>query len=175
MNSKDIRTLYAYDRWANRSVVAAARLLDHQDFTRDLKTSHGSVRGTLVHIAGSEWFWLQLWRGESAEAVIARDPEWDQSLFADVAVLEARWRAVEHDLQRFVESVTDELLETRMCFELFRGRRWEFSLADYMQHVANHSSYHRGQVIALLRQLGHTPPATDYLVFLNESARAPAG
>ena len=171
MNTRDIRTLYAYDRWANRSVVATARLLDGEDFTRDLKTSHGSVRGTLVHILGSEWFWLQLWRGESPEKVIGRDHEWEQTLFADVAVLEARWSVVEHDLQLFLESLTDELLKTRMSFEFFQRQRWEFSLADFMQHVVNHSTYHRGQVITLLRQLGKTPPATDYLVFLKESAQ----
>ena len=175
MNIEDIQTLCNYDQWANRRVIAAARLLDLEDFTRDLKTSHGSVRGTLVHILGSEWFWLELWRGESPEKVSSRDHEWEQALFADVTVLEARWSVVEHDLQLFLERLSDQLLETRMSFEFFQRQRWEFSLAHFMQHVVNHSSYHRGQVITLLRQLGQTPPATDYLVFLNESAQMGAG
>ena len=140
VNTKDIRTLYAYDQWANRSVVASVRLLDKENFTRDLKTSHGSVRGTLVHILGSEWFWLELWRGATPESVIARDPEWDPVHFADVAALEARWYAVEQDLRLFCEALTDERLRTRMSFEFFQGRRWEFSLADFMQHVFNHST-----------------------------------
>ena len=175
MNLKDIRTLYAYDRWANRCVVAKAGLLDAEDFTRDLKTSHGSIRGTLVHILGSEWFWLELWRGESFQDVIAREPEWEETLFTDVSVLEARWSIVERDLQVFLEGLTEEVLKTRMSFNFFHGQQWDFPLADYMQHVVNHSSYHRGQVITLLRQLGHTPPATDYLVFLRESAAQAAG
>jgi uncharacterized damage-inducible protein DinB len=37
-----------------------------------------------------------------------------------------------------------------------------------MQHVVNHSSYHRGQVVTLLRQLGKTPPATDFLIYFDE-------
>jgi uncharacterized damage-inducible protein DinB len=28
-------------------------------------------------------------------------------------------------------------------------------------HLVNHATYHRGQVVAQLRQLGHAPPATD--------------
>jgi uncharacterized damage-inducible protein DinB len=32
----------------------------------------------------------------------------------------------------------------------------------------SHSTYHRGQVATLLRQLGQTPPTTDFLVFLGE-------
>jgi uncharacterized damage-inducible protein DinB len=41
-------------------------------------------------------------------------------------------------------------------------------LAEMLQQVLNHSSYRRGQVALLLRQLGQTPPATDFLVFLDE-------
>ena len=175
MTTEDIRSLYAYDRWANRRVVAAARLLAPTDFTRDLRTSFGSVRGTLVHILGSKCFWLQLWRGESLEEVVGREPEWEEARFADVAVLEARWSVEERHLQLFVQALTDERLKTRMAFEFVPGQPWEFSLAHLMQHVVNHSSYHRGQVITLLRQLGHTPPATDFLEFLKESSEMVAG
>jgi len=38
-----------------------------------------------------------------------------------------------------------------------------------VRHVVNHSTYHRGQVTTLLRQLGGTPVATDWLVFLDET------
>ena len=175
MDTEDIRSVYAYDQWANRRVIEAARLLAAEDFTRDLKASFGSVRGTLVHILGSKCFWLQLWRGESLEEVVGREPEWEQARFADVTVLEARWSTTDHDVQLFLQSLTDERLKTRMAFQFFPGQPWEFSLAHLMQHVVNHSSYHRGQVVTLLRQLGHAPPATDFLEFLRESAEVVAG
>jgi uncharacterized damage-inducible protein DinB len=37
-----------------------------------------------------------------------------------------------------------------------------------MQHVVNHSTYHRGQVTLTMRQLGAEPLATDFHVFLVE-------
>ncbi len=37
-----------------------------------------------------------------------------------------------------------------------------------MQHVVNHSSYHRGQVVTLLRQFGHPAPSTDLLRYIDE-------
>jgi uncharacterized damage-inducible protein DinB len=37
-----------------------------------------------------------------------------------------------------------------------------------MQHLANHSTYHRGQVGLMMRQLGAEPQATDFHVFLAE-------
>ena len=49
----------------------------------------------------------------------------------------------------------------------------DFTLTDLIRHVTSHSAYHRGQVVLLLRQLGHAPPSTDYAVFVLES-RSPA-
>jgi uncharacterized damage-inducible protein DinB len=37
-----------------------------------------------------------------------------------------------------------------------------------MRHVVNHATYHRGQLVTLLRQLGRTPPPTDYTRWLRE-------
>jgi DinB family protein len=59
-------------------------------------------------------------------------------------------------------------ISRRVSYENLQGVHWEYSLAETMQHVVNHSSYHRGQVVVLLRQLGQTPPATDFLVFFDE-------
>jgi hypothetical protein len=40
-----------------------------------------------------------------------------------------------------------------------------------LHHLVNHSTYHRGQVTALLRQLGAGAVATDFLVFIDEQTR----
>ena len=39
-----------------------------------------------------------------------------------------------------------------------------------MIHLVNHTTYHRGQVISLLRQMGYPVPHTDLIVFFNERA-----
>jgi uncharacterized damage-inducible protein DinB len=41
-----------------------------------------------------------------------------------------------------------------------------------MQHVVNHSSYHRGQVVTMLRQLGIQPPATDLIRYYRRAEPA---
>jgi uncharacterized damage-inducible protein DinB len=47
----------------------------------------------------------------------------------------------------------------------------KISLAHLMQHLANHSTYHRGQVALMMRQLAAIPLATDFHVFLVEGRR----
>ena len=123
------------------------------------------MRGTLVHILWGEWAWLQRWQGESPKQAFAPED------FLDVPALEARWQLVTREQQTFIERLADERLKGRVAYENLQGQRWEYSLGHMMQHVVNHSSYHRGQVVTLLRQLGKTPEATDFLVFLDETAR----
>ncbi len=162
MKLDEIRTLYSYNRWATYRLLEASRLLSMSAFARDLGTSHGSVRGTLVHTLWSEWIWLQRWRGVSPRQVF------DENLFPDVGAIETRWDDVERDREDFMDGLTDERLLATVSYENLQGQRWEYPLARTMQHVLNHSTYHRGQVVTLLRQLGQTPPATDFLVFFDE-------
>jgi uncharacterized damage-inducible protein DinB len=162
---EEIRTLYAYNGWATHRLLDASRLLGAAAFTRDLGTSHGSVRGTLVHALFAEWVWLERWRGASPKVVFAEDE------FPDVDAIEARWAEVDRVRQDFMAQLTDDRLLARISYENRKGERWEYALGHMMQHVVNHSSYHRGQVVTLLRQLGQAPPSTDFLLFFDEGGR----
>ena len=162
MDTHEIQTLFTFNNWANHRILAAVSGLETSDFSRDLQTSYRSVHGTLVHIFWAEWLWLQRWQGESPKRVFASEE------FPDAAAIEAAWTNLECDRQAFLNNLSDERLKTRISYENLRGQRYEYSLAHMMQHLLNHSTYHRGQIVTLLRQLGRTPPATDFLVFLDE-------
>ncbi|MGH9580827.1 MAG: DinB family protein [Terriglobales bacterium] len=168
MTSEDIRTLYDYNRWANHRVCEAARSLQGSDLVRDLRTSYSSVQGTLVHILWGEWLWVQRWRGESPKQVFAA------SDFPSLAELEARWRAVEREQEQYIAQLSDQDLRELVSYENLQGQRWEYTRGKMMQHVVNHSSYHRGQVATLLRQMGKTPNATDFLMYFDEAGPAAA-
>jgi uncharacterized damage-inducible protein DinB len=53
-------------------------------------------------------------------------------------------------------------------------RETQISLARLMQHLANHSTYHRGQVALMMRQLAAKPLSTDFAMFLMEGRRRAA-
>ena len=66
----------------------------------------------------------------------------------------------------FVKQLSDQVLEKLIPFRTTR-----VSLAHLMQHLANHSTYHRGQITLMLRQLGAEPLPTDFSLFLIEGRR----
>jgi uncharacterized damage-inducible protein DinB len=175
MNRDDIRLLYEYDRWANNRVLRAVSALSAEQFTRDLGGSFRSVRDTLVHIIGGEWGWLAYWKEPNPDAAFVavltkrRDTLFQPEAFPNAAVVQAKWAGVEKEQAEFVNGVTDESLGRMLPL-----RKTQISLGHLMQHLANHSTYHRGQVALMMRQLGAEPVATDFHVFLVEGRREAA-
>jgi len=173
MTKDDIQLLYEYDRWANNKVLQAVSALRPEQFTRDLGGSFRSVRDTLVHIIGGEWGWLTYWKASSHSAALLADL-WDRhdtlfhpDAFRNLSAVRLKWEEVEKEQTEFVSSVTEEALS-----KILPIRATQLSLAHLMQHLVNHSTYHRGQVAVMMRQLGAEPLPTDFHVFLLERVHA---
>ena len=169
MTKDDMQLLYEYNRWANNRVFHAASGLSVAEFTRNLGGSFGSVRDTLVHIVGGEWIWLEYWKeppdspDSLADLMARRNVLFHPDAFASVAAVHSRWTEVEKQQTEFVNQLTDELLEALLPF-----RATQVRLMHLMQHLTNHSTYHRGQVALMMRLLKTQPSATDFHVFLVE-------
>ena len=163
MTPDEMRLLYEYNAWANHRTLDACAALSDEQFTRHIESSFPSVRETLVHILAAEWVWLERWLGRSP-----RQGDLPVADLQDAASVGARWRLLEVEQQRFIDALIDDALPRRIAYQNFAGETWEYTLAHMMQHVVNHSSYHRGQVVTLLRQLGRKPPMTDLLFYFDE-------
>ena len=153
-----MRELYEYNRWANRRTLDAVSRLSAEEFTRDLGNSFPSIRDTLVHIMWAEWRWVRRWKGESPKETL------DPMEFPTLASLMERWADVESEQADFVSDLTDAALDERIAYFDTAGERWEYPLRQMVRHVVNHSTYHRGQVTTMLRQLGAEPVQTDLLL-----------
>ena len=164
MNVKDVRELFEYSEWANAQVLDAAARLSDEEFTRGLGSSFPSVRDTLVHLLFAEWVWLRRWRGESPRATL------DPADFPDAESVRARLAEVARERAQLVAGLGDGDLERVVAYVNATGERWRYPLGRMMRHVVNHSTYHRGQVVTMLRQLGAGAPSTDLLYYDDELA-----
>lgn len=152
-----LNELFAHNYWArDRQLQACAALTDEQ-FLRPLESSFPSVRDTLVHLLAVEWLWLERWRGRSPRALLPPEE------FPTLAAVSERWLAVEQEMKRYLVALPEEALEQHMTCTSTRGNTWTHALWRMMVHLLEHQTYHRGQVTALLRQLGVEPPKVDFL------------
>jgi uncharacterized damage-inducible protein DinB len=161
---EDIRTLYVYDAWANRRMLEACAALSAEQFTRDLGSSFRSVRDTMAHILGAQWIWLERFQGRSPSSL----PNGEE--FADLASLRARWTQFESELLSYVNGLSAADLEGSFDYRDLKGNAHRNLLWQTLQHLANHGTYHRGQVTTMFRQLGAKPIGTDMIGFYRERA-----
>jgi uncharacterized damage-inducible protein DinB len=166
MNLADLQTLAEFHYWATKRVLDAVEALAPEQFTRDLGNSFPSVRDTLAHLYGADWIWCSRWEGESPSGLP------DPKNFPDLGSIRRAWDAHETTLRgvlaRFGERGVDQLVEyTR------NGARQAQPFSQTFQHLVNHGTYHRGQVVTMLRQLGvETVPSTDLIAFYREQQAA---
>jgi uncharacterized damage-inducible protein DinB len=135
--------------------VAASVLFETRWCTLSAASGVGSQFG------GSSAFVTDLWTRLGAL--------FPPNAFPDVAAVQSRWAEVEREQVEFVNRVTNESLG-----RMVPVRTTQISLAHLMQHLANHSTYHRGQVVLKMRQLAAAPVATDFALFLLEGRREAA-
>ena len=165
MNLSDIRHLFDYTEWANDLAMEAADELPEEDLLRDVSISHGSIFGTLLHMAGAEWIWLERWHGRSPAKAEAWSM-WTPESCTDLAALNDRWSEVVDRRAQFISGLDEERLLADLPFKLLSGDPSSMRLVDQMQHVANYATMHRGQVVGMIRQLGIDPPSTDLLFYV---------
>ena len=161
MNVDDIRKLYEYNRWANDRIIDACRAVDPSQFTRKCGGSFDSIKDTLAHIAWAEWLWLERWQHRSPKK--ASLPE-----ASDLPSIATVMGDVARGQQSFIEQLTDDRLDERISYVNIKGETWEYPLAQMLQHTVNHSTYHRGQIVTLLRQAGANGVSTDLLLYIDE-------
>lgn len=154
--------LFDYNAWAMRTLFAAVGALPEDQYFRDLKSSFGGIHGTLAHIVWSEQLWLHRWVGKPNPAVVQGTD------LHSLAEVRERWEAVEAERGAFLAALTN-LDETRIV-KPSSGGEYVHSFRQMLRHVINHSSYHRGQVVSFLRQLGSKPPDTDLIIYYRRKA-----
>ena len=164
-----LQRLLDYTIWANHRILRACATLAPDDFLRDAGGSFGSVRGTLAHVMGSEWVWLERWKGVSPE----RLP--DESAFPNVVALRDRWTVIEDHRRLWLLELPESDASAIIRYKTMQGATFEAPLWQLVQHVANHSTYHRGQVVSMLKQLGARTVSTDLVLFDRERSPHPAG
>ena len=165
MELTDLKHLFDYTEWANNLAMEGSVALPDSDLRRDFGISHKSIFGTLLHMAGAEWIWLERWHGRSPVREEAW-PRWSEESCPDLDELRERWNLVVKQRQSFVAELDASKLLEQLHFKLLNGEASSMRLSHQMQHVVNHATMHRGQVIGMIRQLGLEPPATDLLFYL---------
>jgi uncharacterized damage-inducible protein DinB len=156
--------LAQYNLWANKRMIEALLQQDDATLDRELSSSFPSLRRTAYHMWSAEFIWLQ-------RLQLVENPVWiDQVFQGTTAEAFAQWQQTSQQLIHFVEQQRDDQAFSHVL-QYYNSKKEPFKHPVYgiLQHVFNHGTYHRGQLVTMLRQAGVTKiPATDLIVFIRK-------
>ena len=153
-----------YNHWANEVLTGWLKSVDVKLLYKEIKSSFPSIVLTLQHMNNAQNFW---------HAVISNSDI--NSLDEELREGSVDWLIGEllkgsQNLVDLVNSLNDDDLVSKVSSPAMTKTKFEFML-----HVINHNSYHRGQIITITRSLDLTEniPNTDYDTYLWTRANDP--
>ncbi|MBS7565507.1 DinB family protein [Mucilaginibacter sp. Bleaf8] len=141
--------LAAYNCWADQKVIDWLSRVDEEQWKRANVSSFPSLRQTALHIASAEKIWVDFW-------MKANDPVYLSAEFTGTnEELLLIWKEASGSLAEFVKSHPEDRLTELVSFTYPNGRTGRMQYDHTFAHSINHSTYHRGQLVTLLRQAGY--------------------
>ncbi|RYY89152.1 MAG: hypothetical protein EOO15_07000 [Chitinophagaceae bacterium] len=158
---KSLLLSYAqYNVWANDLLLQAIRPLTTEKLTQEVASSFPSLRQTLLHVMDAESIWWQ--RLQLQEKVIRPS----ESFAGDTEALALAIRKLDQQWLDFVHKSGEHVLTHEFIYLDWKRQQHKSVTAQMLLHVFNHNTFHRGQLVTMLRQLGETAiPATDYILW----------
>ena len=151
--------LVKYNHWANTKLAEVLQTFDDAVLDQEVTSSFSSIRKTVYHIWDAEFIWLSRLEGVSLTAFPSKS--YGEGIAID-CFLETSKKFLEK-----VETATDDFFELNCSYKNIQQKDFRNSHTEIIMHCMNHSTYHRGQLITLLRQAGcQTLPSTDLIAFL---------
>jgi uncharacterized damage-inducible protein DinB len=164
---KELLLNYArYNLWANKRICDFLLEAEEEKLNREIVSSFASIKKTCAHVLGAETIWVMRLHGTSPSSSPVKSEE---MTMAEIAQM---WMNKSKEIITFIENQTEKELAEMLTYKNIAGEGFTNSIRDIMQHVMNHGTYHRGQIITMLRQAGYTNLfSTDYIAFCREQQR----
>lgn len=156
------RDLLLYMLWADRQMLKSIRPVRSEDLLRDAGVSFGSLLGTMAHLLGVQKLWLSRFLGQPINSLPGPGE------FPDLLSWITAWEESASGFGAFLAALTDEQLAAPLTWTSLEGVGHTRPLWQPLLQVVNHSTYHRGQVISLLRQMGYPVESTDLIAYFAE-------
>jgi uncharacterized damage-inducible protein DinB len=161
--------LYHYHNWANDRVLTHLMQLPDEVYRKEVKSVFSSIQEVAVHMYQAEGMWLSVMSGNSfSRTMEIINGLKEQSAGKDLAALHRLYKEMAGDYNAFLNKLEDP--DESITINHPRYGELSTPVAQLVRHVANHGTYHRGNIAAMLRQQGQEGVPTDYIFYLYEIA-----
>jgi uncharacterized damage-inducible protein DinB len=150
----------SYNLWANRKLTDRILQLPADAANKEIKSSFPSIRKTLLHMLDASSAWYQ--RIKLQERVVMPSEHFHGSveeLIVELIKMDMQW-------EQWVQHATTSALLHVFEYRNTKKELFKQPVYQVLLHLFNHNTYHRGQLVTLLRQLdADNIPQTDFVVW----------
>lgn len=149
--------LAGYNIWANNIVIGWLESINDEQWNQVIISSFNSVQETVLHIISAEYAWGQ--------RLMKQEFTWLQSSFKGTKQEHSDlWKFSSQQLKDFIEQFDEAELTTNLDFKRLNGQSYSMPYYQILAHTFNHSTYHRGQLVTMLRQANFTNTSSTDLI-----------
>ena len=158
---KEILLQYAtYNQWANSLLLDTINALPEETHQQEVASSFDNLYKTVLHLLDAESIW---WQRLKLQERIVRPSENASSSLKEVSASllyqDAQW-------QQWVAGAQEHMLLHEFIYYNSKKEKFKQPVYQMLLHLFNHGTYHRGQLVTMLRQLGvEKIPPTDFIVW----------
>ena len=152
-----------YNAWANQKTVTILAEVDDNTLDTEMKSSFPTIRKTLMHVWDAQQIWFLRIQGHSTT-------KWpSQDFTGSTEDLYKAYVQNSNEFAAFIASKDRAFLDSNITYKNMKGVEFTSVAEDILFHVVNHGTFHRGQIVTMLRELGFTSfPSQDLITYLRE-------
>ncbi len=147
----------AYNLWANQQLAKLIDNLDEGLADKEIISSFSSIRLTLQHLRDVEWIWWQRLKLVETIFPLEEKKQTIPEINKDLISYSTQWK-------EWIDKSTVAAFEHEFLYRNSKKEQFKQPVYQMLLHLFNHQTYHRGQLVTMLRQLGiNKIPATDFI------------
>jgi len=150
MNKQYFTELADYIIWADQKAIGWLMQINDQQWEQVLNSSFSSIKQTAIHIASAEKIWVDFWMSKPDPVYLSAEFNGTKDELVQI------WKESSASLKHFIENYPEENYLQEVTFIKPNGETGQMEFYRTFPHMINHSTYHRGQLVTLLRQAGFT-------------------
>lgn len=150
MSKKYFTELSEYNIWANDRVCDWLGKISVEQWKQPLVSSFKSIYETILHVASAEKIWVERLQKNPGHELLS------ETFTGSKEDLLKTWKEISLSLKKLMEEMPEEQFQQKLLFKNTIGIEYHQPYYQLLAHVINHATYHRGQVVTMLRQVGFT-------------------
>ena len=161
---KELLQQYAgHNAWANLMLTDTIKELPDETIYQEMLSSFPSIFKTVLHLLDAESMW---WQRIKLQEHIERPSEHFTGNFAE---LQKKLLQQSAQYEQWVATLNEFQLQHVFAYQRSKTEQIKQPIAETLLHIFNHGSFHRGQLVTLLRQKGITKiPSTDFNAYYRQ-------